>query len=234
MPEALALADLLRQAGAVLTRRGGRPVPAHYGSPAGELAVCVAGVGLAERSDLAVISIAAGERGLDQLLVRVLGHEIAPGGAVLDGGVWWCRAASGIELLAICPGARAQSLKVMLHRDVGRLVGGTLTDLSDARLVLNVVGRRTAEVLAELGVYGPDANPRTTQPFTEVPVAGQPVSWLLEADTGAYAIVDASRSGEVWRAIEAAGRASGITCVGIEAVERYALTERGRRGNASL
>ena len=234
MHEALALPDLLRQAGAVMTQRGGRAVPAHYGSATTELTVCLTGVGLADRSDLAVLSVAASERGLDRLLARVLGHGIAPGGAVLEAGAWWCRPAAGGEVLVLCPRLRSERLKAALRHDVGRLTNGTLFDLSDARFVLGVTGRRAAAVLAELGVLGPAGNPRDTTPFTEAPVGGHDVAWLLEQPTAALAIVDAAHAGEVWQAVELAGRAQNIHCVGLDALGRYVVVERLARRSAGL
>lgn len=234
MPEVLALHDLLRQAGAVMTQRGGRPVPAHYGSAATELTVCVTGVGLADRSDLAVLSVAASHRGLDRLLARVLGHGIAPGGAVLEAGAWWCRSAAGSEVVVLCPHSRVGRLKAALRHDIGRLTSGTLTDLSESRFVLNLIGRRASAVLTDLGVYGPLGDPRQAPPFAEVRVRGHQVSWLLEEPTGALAIVDEDGAGEVWRAVELAGRPHGIHCVGLDSIDRYIVVERAKRRAASL
>src|SRR3954468_15607148 len=100
MSETLALPDLLRHAGAVMTERDGHPVPAHYGSAPGELAVCVRSVGLAVRSDLVAVSGAASPAGLDRLIERELGHSIAMGGAALEAGAWWCRSYDELVLVA--------------------------------------------------------------------------------------------------------------------------------------
>jgi glycine cleavage system aminomethyltransferase T len=234
MAEILALPDLLRQAGAVMTQRGGRAAPAHYGSAASELAVCVAGVGLADRSDLGVLSIAASHRGLDHLLARVVGHGISPSGAVLQAGAWWCRSASGDEVVVICPYARAARVEAALRHDVDRLTSGTLTDLSESRFVLNVLGRRAGAVLADLGVYGRGRDPRDASPFIEAPVGAHQISWLLETPTSALAIVDSGSAGEVWRAVEAAGRPYGMSCVGLDSIDRYLLAERTKRRTATL
>jgi glycine cleavage system aminomethyltransferase T len=220
MPETVALSELPRRAGAVMTLRDGRPVPAHYGSAATELAVCMRGVGLTDRSDLAVLSVTAGRRGLDRLLERALGHRVVPGGAVLDAGGWWCRAAARPEIVVVCPFARVERLKAGLRRDVARFTTGTLTDRSDSRLVLQVTGRRAGAVLADLGVYGPARDPHAAQPFTELEDGS---AWLLETPTRALAIVAAGGGAETWRAIERAGRPYGIGCVGLEAIERYLI-----------
>lgn len=51
------LTDVLQIAGAVMTTRYGRPVAANFGSAAGELAVCVNGVGVCDRSELSVLAL---------------------------------------------------------------------------------------------------------------------------------------------------------------------------------
>jgi hypothetical protein len=61
-----------------MTKRGGRSVPAHYGSAATELSVCVTGVGLADRSDLAIASLTAPAHEIDEALTRFLGHAWHP------------------------------------------------------------------------------------------------------------------------------------------------------------
>jgi glycine cleavage system aminomethyltransferase T len=214
MPETVMLPG---QAGAVMTQRRGRPAPAHYGSVAAELAVCIARVGLAVRTDLAVLSVAASRRGLDLLVARVVGQPLAAGGAVLEAGTWWCR--SDDEVVVVCPWARAARLR----REVRRLTGGTLTDLSESRVVLGVVGRRAGAVLAELGVFGPERDPRAVSPFSSVAVAGRDTWWLLEGATSALAIVDAAGAADVWRALDAAGRPYGMGSVGLDSIDRYVL-----------
>ena len=70
MVETPVLPELPHWAGAVVTPRARPAAPAHYRPPA----ACLASDGLAERSDLAVLSIGASRRRLDYLLTRVLGH----------------------------------------------------------------------------------------------------------------------------------------------------------------
>jgi len=229
MTEALAFPALLRQAGAIMTQRDGRPVPAHYGSVAAELAVCSAGVGLGCRSDLSVISVAAAPRGIEQILTRMVGHGIAPRGVVEDSGVWWCRAASGGEVVVVCRPGQAFRLRAELRCATGRLTGGTVTDLSDSSFLLHIIGRRAGAVLADLGVYGSDRDPASAPPFAETLVAGHAVSWLLAVPSGALAIVDRESAGDVWRAVEAAGRPHRMGYVGLESIDRFVMAERAKR-----
>ena len=89
------LAALLRQAGAVFATHDGRSVAVNYGSAAGELAVCVTGVGLVDRSALAKLVLQGPPPQLDQLLTRSVGGSVAPGGALSADGAWWCSATEG-------------------------------------------------------------------------------------------------------------------------------------------
>ena len=58
----------LRRHGATMVERNGRPVAAHFGSPASEAAVCRSRVGLADRSDRATLEVRGGAKGVDQAL----------------------------------------------------------------------------------------------------------------------------------------------------------------------
>ena len=83
-------------------------------------------------------------------------------------------------------------------------------------------------------MYGPAGDPSETAPYTEVPIRGHRVCWLLEGPTCALASVDAENAGEVWQAIELAGRPHGISCVGLDSIDRYTMVERAKRRTASL
>ena len=206
-----------------MTTRAGRAAPAHYGSAAGELAVCMTAVGLAARSDLAVLAFTARRRSLDHLLTRVLGHGVAPNGVAVEGAAWWCRSAAGNEILVIHPYAQGPRLGDALRRNVHRFTGAKLTDLSESRFVLSVLGRRTRDVLADLGV-------KDASPFSSALLGGHRVDWLFARPTSAIGIVDAHEAAAVWKLVETAGRAHGISCVGLDSVERYALVGRSLRG----
>lgn len=234
MADPVALPDLVAHAGAVMTERDGRPVPAHYGSPAGELAVCVTGVGLALRSDLVNLSVTAAPRALAQLVKRTLDRQIAPGGAALEAGAWWCMSSDAHELVLISRSGAAARLVRALRHEVVRLPDAELTDHSEERVILCVVGRRAGRVLEGLGVFGPAGDPRGVPPFLPVSLDGRQVTWLLQAETAALAMVDAASAAATWRAIDDAGRPYGISCVGIESIDRYLLTERASHRGITL
>jgi hypothetical protein len=230
MTETIMLPALLQQAGAVMSARDGRSVVAHYGSAAGELAVCVRGVGLALRSELATVSLSSTPRSLDVLTQRLLGQRLHAGGAVPEGGAWWCRDPSSDQLLMICHHRRAPRLLA----EINRFAGGAAVDRSRELSILGIVGARATSVLKSLGVLGAHGNSREVTPFSSTPVHGQCVSWLLQTQTSALAVVGVEHAAAVWQAIDLAGRPDSIACVGVDSVERYVLLERGQRAAASL
>jgi glycine cleavage system aminomethyltransferase T len=220
-----ALDPILRQAGGVLVMHDGHAVVAHYGSAAGELAACVRAVGLADRSDLATLELRGPAAPLQQLTHRLTGSEVAPGGAVASGGVWWC-AESPERMLLICDRSRADRLHAVLHARVARRSAVTLADRSADWAALAVVGRRACALLAELGVYGESGNPRHVPPFTAHAGTGAEVLWLLESDDKALALMATADAPTVWHTIKRVGRRHGLCAVGQEALARYALVRR--------
>jgi glycine cleavage system aminomethyltransferase T len=220
-----ALDPVLRQAGGVLVMHAGRPVVANYGSAAGELAACVSAVGLASRSDLATLQLDGPPAQLGQLSQRLAGSEVAPGGAALSAGTWWC-APSPERMLVLCDASRGDRLHAVLRARVARRSAVTLTDRSADLAVLAIAGRRARPLLADLGVYGESGDPRDVPPLRPHTSAGAEVLWLLESDDKALALVAAAHAPAVWHAIERAGRPHGLCCVGQEALARYALIRR--------
>jgi glycine cleavage system aminomethyltransferase T len=203
----------------------GHPVVANYGSAAGELAACVSAVGLADRSDLAKLVLDGPPAQLRHLSHRLTGSELAPGGAVLSGGAWWC-AERPERMLVICDARRGDRLHAVLNARVARRSAVSLTDRSADLAALAVVGRRARPLLAELGVYGTSGNPRDVPPLTAHTGTGAEVLWLLESDDKALALMAAADAPAVWHTIERAGQRHGLCAVGQEAVARYALIRR--------
>ena len=203
----------------------GHAVVANYGSAAGELAACVSAVGLADRSDLAKLVLQGPPAQLQHLTQRLTGSELAPGGAVLSGGAWWC-AESPERMLVICDASRGDRLHAVLHARVARRSAVALTDRSAKLAALAVVGRRASALLAELGVYGESGNPRHVPPLTVHTGTGAEVLWLLESDDKAVALMATEDAPAVWHTIERAGQRFGLCAVGQDALARYALIRR--------
>lgn len=219
------LEPVLRRAGAVLSTRDGRPVAAHFGSAAAELAVCVRAVGLVDRSDLSILTLEAPPAQLTALTARLVGATVAPGGLVASGSAWWCGEASD-RMAVVCAPSTAARLVEALRADAIRHV--TVRDRSPELTAIELVGPATSQVLAAVGVYGESGDPRQAKPFAAGSVAGVPAWWLLQSDRHAVALISTERAGEAWLALERAGRPFGISCVGLDAARRYALMERLR------
>lgn len=226
MTTAVPFSELLRRAGAVLTVRDGRPVTAHYGSVTTELAVCHAGVGLAERSDLAILSVTTSAPGIDHLLGRTLGHTLARGGATLEDSTWWCRCTRTSEVLVICPRNRAIRTRDAILGALDPSVVGTVEDVSDANRLINILGARTTALLADLELFGSGRDPQRSTPFVETETASVPARWLLASPEAAIAIVPSEGAADLWRAVLTAGAKHGISPVGVDCVDRYALRRR--------
>jgi len=220
------LLSVLTQAGAVFSRRDGHPTVIHYGSPAGELAVCVSAAGLVDRSALSKLVVHAPAAQLSQLTLRLAGGTLAPGGALHAAGAWWCAMAADRIVVLSEPGI-AVRLQARVRDHAVRCAALTVDDRSSDWAAFELVGRTAAPVLKALGAYGRSGDPRDVPPFTAASVAGADGHWLLESDRRALLLVPAESAADVWRAIERTGRPFGISCVGLEAASRYALLERG-------
>lgn len=219
------LQSVLRQAGAVLSARDGSTGAVNYGSAAGELAVCVRAVGLVDRSDLHTLVIEASPGQLQRVVPRLLGGPLAPGGMRFAGGAWWCGARPD-QIIVVCEPRPAHRLAARLGASQQFAVG--VSDQSTAWEAIELLGRATPDVLRALRVYGDAGDPRSVQPFSTGTVAGVGLMWLLDCDHRALALAPSESAGQVWRAIETAGRPFGISCVGWEAAARYAVLERTR------
>ena len=85
------LETVARNHGAVMASRHGRRVPAHFGSTAAEEAVCLRGVGMADRSDRETFELRGTPEAIEQALVRARGsrlglvHRPRPRGGPLRG-----------------------------------------------------------------------------------------------------------------------------------------------------
>lgn len=225
VPYESSLAGMMRQAGAVFGQRDGDATAIHYGSPAGELAVCIRTVGLVDRSELTKLLVEAPGAQLRQLTSRLTGSVVAPGGALHAGGVWWC-AATPQQLYVLCERPVGERLKRTLQAQALRHV--EVSDCSLGSAALGLLGTRAAELLTALGAFGECGDPRLVRPFSERVIAGVPARVLLESDRQALLLTTQDRAGELWRAIERAGRSFDLSCVGTEAARRYALIERAR------
>lgn len=233
VPSTIACSDLISQAGAVMIESDGVQMPAHYGSPGGELAVCVARIGLAARTDLAALSITANGPAFDELAEYLPRCSLAPGGLASDGDICWCRDAEDHALMLVSPRRIASRLVRILRHTLVQW-GVTLTDSPDQRVVLGVIGRRATSLLADLGLCGPDQDLRSIAPCTRIDLGGASILVLLLNERDVLIVMERQDATAAWQAILRAGRPYGISLVGLEAVRRYRLTARTAAGRFDL
>jgi glycine cleavage system aminomethyltransferase T len=222
------LDTIQRRAGAVFGGEGGSSVPLNYGSPAGELAVCVHGVGLVDHSDSAKLVLEGPEAMMSDLLLGLAGREIAPAQAVWAQGAWWCGAGSD-RIVVICEPVIGVRLGQALRGQRLRRLALQVRDRSEDWAAIELVGRGMPEVLTELGAYHDPATAGHGPSFTPARVGGVLVNWLIESSHNALAVVERAEALVVWRAIETAGRPFGLAYVGREAGARYRLLRGGVR-----
>ena len=165
------MASVLRQSGATMVQRHGRWVAADYGSAAGEVAVCLSRVGLAERSDRATFEVRAGvERALEEL--TELGDR-----------AWFVRVLPD-EAVIRCDGEDEAACAAAL----ARADGAQVLEVSGNYAALDLVGPRAEQALAAAAI-DEDRDPvivvRQGTAVVEllVPRANGPAMWnrLLEA-----------------------------------------------------
>jgi glycine cleavage system aminomethyltransferase T len=215
-----ALDILTRRAGAVVNTPHGATVAAHYGSATAELAVCVQAVGLADRSDLVKVAITGDRQAVSNTVAVAADCHLAAHGCIETGGAWWC-AASNERIVVVAEPASGPALLTAIRKAAAPSV--QITDQSAEVAAIGLVGRRALQVLAALGVL---VNPRVTPPFGEATIANERVELLLQSYRRAVVLVDRGAAAEVWQAIEEAGRAFRVSCVGSDALGRFAVLDR--------
>ena len=215
----------MSRAGAIRCDHNGQPVTLHYGSAAGELAACVSRVGLGDRSELRKLALEAPQQTLAHVVANLTGTALAPGGALHTSTAWWCAVTSERVLVLSEPGDGDR-----LTNRIGRLGARhpdlRIRDLSQAWSAIAIVGRQSGDVLARLGVYGATGDPRSVAPVSVRPTNGAEVTWLLQSDHRALALMGHREAPAVWHALHAVGRPFGICAVGHEAIARYTLLAR--------
>jgi hypothetical protein len=213
----LTMADHVRRAGGVMVLRDGHPVAGHFGSTAGELAVCVKRVGLAVRADLDTVELTGPEPWLSHFLGDTLhGPVPSPGHAAHVAGAWCCRIAPDHAIVVGSWSAAARWARTARKAIVTGAVLGW-TDRLDTASAMTLVGPRAERLLSDAGM--PD-----------LPVAGVSESWwsgglvllLREARDRYLLVLDAEHAVDAWQTLFELGRSLGLSMVGAEALERLA------------
>jgi glycine cleavage system aminomethyltransferase T len=205
--------------------RHGWWVAAHYGSPAGELALCETAVGLADRSDLGKLELRGERSALEQLVGQLSGASVDPGDALLAQGAWWC-AVSPTHVLALCDAGETDGVRTRALDAVRWTPGATVTDVTPRYAAIGLLGPRTSEVLAELSDTEPPLGDVDSPAFDVLRLAAVPAMLLRGASGRAVALTEAGRAAVLWTEIERAGRETGIGHVGADAVSHLSPLAR--------
>jgi glycine cleavage system aminomethyltransferase T len=231
------LEDALRRAGAVMRSRDGRRVAAHFGSPGGELAVCARSVGLVDRSELGKLELRGYPEALDQIVSLLADSQLEPNEVVCAGGVRWC-SASPDRMFALCDPAELFELSERLHDAVRRTPGALLTDETDELAALALLGPAAPSVVAALGAWDLETIALPRPSFAALTLEGLPVFLLEESSARALILVENDYAERLFDVLERVGRRFGLSCVGADAADRFAMIERqlvrGRSRGAAL
>lgn len=209
---ATALSEMLRRSAASTGTRSGHTVPLHYGSAAGELALCMRAVGLVNREDLAIVAVRGDEQALDGVAEQIFEGGLPVGEAATASAVHGGRG-RGEELLLAGPPSGLLALPTSAAGVRVEPVGFT---------AIGVVGPGTQGLLLDLGAYG-SLSPAAEEQGRTAAIAGGG-AWLLLDHSFALALVEPARALALWRLLSAAGRRFELGYVGAEAAERFELT----------
>jgi glycine cleavage system aminomethyltransferase T len=219
------LDDVLLRAGATMTRRDGWRVAAHFGSPAGELAVCAHSVGLVDRSELGKLELRGYPEAIDQIVCYLADGQLEPNEVMHARGVGWCLA-SPDRLFALCEPAGFFALSEQLHDAVRRAPGALLTDETEELAALALLGPAAASVVAALGAWDLETVALPRPSFSALTLEGLPAFLLEESSARSLFLVEREYAEELWTLLERVGRRFGLSCVGAEAADRFAMIER--------
>lgn len=199
-------------AGAMLAERDGHTIVAHYGSPPGELAVCLKSVGLADRSDIGTLELRAPATVLNRVLSARLGDPpVAPGAARRMDEVWYVRVEERKALLigrhaalaAVPALGRGPDRAELSRKDIGANVR-----------VISVIGPRAGRLLAAaslpddlaIGAVGRDPHDAAV------------LAMLRESQRRILVLVRAPAIDAVWSRLLTAGEPLGAAFVGCDAL----------------
>jgi glycine cleavage system aminomethyltransferase T len=219
------LEDVLRRAGAVMTKRDGWTVAAHFGSPAGELAVCARAVGMVDRSALGKLELRGYPEALDQVVSYLADGQLEPNEVLCVDGVHWC-SASPDRVFALCEPASLFALSERMHSAVRLAPGALLTDETEELAGLALLGPAAPSVVAALGAWDLETVALPRPSFAAVTLDGLPV-FLLEGSSSRFLmLVEREYAERLWDLLERVGQRFGLSCVGSEAADRFAVIER--------
>jgi glycine cleavage system aminomethyltransferase T len=208
--------------GAKVVDRDGRPVTAHYGSVATELAVCRKAVGLALRSELRILEVCGREPWLERLLSRALGGRVPEVGTAAVAAGTWCWRTEQDRALVVGPSGAVERWRRVAREAV---IGGSpisAAEVTDAWEPLSLIGPKAPRLLALAGVEAE----LPVGGVCETTVEGAPALVLRAGTDHWLALLDAGAAPAACHELLEAGREVGLSLVGCEAVARLAAAAR--------
>ena len=196
---------------AALHDRDGHMVVAHYGSVAGEIAVCMTSVGLADHSDYGVVELRGDREQLDRALIARFGHPpLDVGSGRRIGGIWYLRRDARRALLVGPHATLAAGAAIARARHGDHL---TQRDIGASLAIIGIVGPRAARLLGAaglpelpLGAVGSDPGDLSI------------VAILRESRRRYLALVRAGAADALWARLLTAGEPLGAAFVGHDAL----------------
>jgi glycine cleavage system aminomethyltransferase T len=190
------LEDVVMRHGATMINRHGRSVAAHYGSPAGEAAVCRSTVGIADRSDRTTLELRGAPADVELALSRVVRAQIRN---------WWSRLTARSAIVRCEQADTARCLEALIP------VEGTVeVELSNRYAAIAVIGPRAVELLAACAFKA-----QRTPPIV-----------LREAEMAFEVLVPSAEGPARWEELLAVGVPFQIACVGLDALAHLAASRR--------
>lgn len=197
---------------------------AHFGSPAGELAVCETSVGLTDRSSMGRFELRERSAGqLGQAVEAIAGSVPSPGSAVPAREAWW-GAQSVDRVTVLCEPESRSGIAGLLEARLAAAPSAEMEDLAERQAALALLGPAVRALLGQ--VAGVEPVSLAERSFSVLLAEGIPVTVLVETAVFAVALVERSRAEELWNVLEHAGRPMGLSCVGLDAFHRFSVAER--------
>ena len=198
----------------------GALVALDYGSSAGEVAVGLRAVGIADRSEISVLEVSGPAETFDEAVESFTGLAPRLGRAVYRDG-WWCPTGPG-RLVVLCPPGRLEGLAA----EVGTRPGLAGSDITDRRVVLSVLGPRAESLMTTSGLAGLAGMPLGATITGEL--AGRPALVVRDAAPSYLVSLAVEDALHVWETLLDIGHPLDVGFIGREALDRLAVSARMR------
>ncbi len=225
------LDELLSGAGATMLHHGDHDIAAHFGSPPGELAVCLEAVGIGHRGELVIVEMTGAPADVATALDELGAGTGTPSHLTWSDDAWWCPVDPDRLLVLSRPGNR-EALSAVLDGYVTRTPGLLWTEVSRACEAIALVGPHSEALLRAASSDVDDTVPPSGE-FCDLRLGGSTVLVLHEAPRQYLVLAAREDAVAAWHALEAEGDEHGLGYVGEEALDHYAVLVRAqarRRG----